>query len=512
MLRWEAERRMRRVWRSLQTQLPRELTEEISTLSDEQISDAIVGALEPLLAVVDDQPALHLAIDIGGTRTKFMLHRGEGDEAVLEPMSSRALWQDDQLPGDDKFDPSRAAARVRSHLEAAGVPLDEVRRVVFSVPGTVDIEAMLPSSEPVQVRNMPSFSPRFRGFNFKAEFAHVFPAAKISAVPDNMAAALGVACIAPKVQNALVLVLGTAPAAATFFRDPTKRDKYVESAIWQSWVWFTKIDLRDRFGYCGGVHLGDDGRTLRLRAPTEYKIPHHQARIRFALDSATWERLMGRSTVVPAELQGGLSEEEATTVWCERLEDALSALALKFHSVYGPPEVVYVLGGNSVRCHGRVTSTSYEIPDSAKRLRQTVPVVIPQTDGEQQKVPLLGLLHSAKFKVKHVFAPGQDPLARGWTRGGELYIWVSRSRKRDDEKARSRTPSPARRQLTPAAALKLVDQLECNASRFREQAACQTSDSQQAPRASARRVSGKPTAAAAGAVAAETVAVTATSA
>mgnify|MGYP003690631525 CR=1 FL=1 len=97
---------------------------------------------------------------------------------------------------------------------------------------------------------MPSFSPRFRGFNFKKEFAPVFPAAKVSAVPDNMAAALGVACTAPHVQNALVLVLGTAPAVATFFRDPTKREKYIESAIWQSWVWFTKIDLADR---CGGA-------------------------------------------------------------------------------------------------------------------------------------------------------------------------------------------------------------------------------------------------------------------
>ncbi|KAJ1623453.1 hypothetical protein T492DRAFT_599569 [Pavlovales sp. CCMP2436] len=388
-------------------------------------------------------------------------------------MLSKALWQDDSLPGDDKFDPSHAPGRVRAHLEASGVPLDEVKRVIFSVPGTVNIEEMAHWSEPVQVRNMPSFSPRFRGFNFKAEFAHVFPHAKIGAVPDNMAAALGVACTAPTLQNALVLVLGTAPAVATFFRDPSKMNKYIESAIWQSWVWFTKIGLHDRFGYCGGLHLGDDGRTMRLREPTEYKIPHHQARIRFALDNGTWQRLLGRSPLVPPHLQGGISEEEAEAVWCARLRSALSALALKFHSVYGPPEVVYVLGGNSTRCYGKVTTTSYEIPDSAKRLRQTVPVVVLPTDEEQQRVPLRGLLFSAKYKVKHVFAPGQDPLARGWTRGGELYIWVSRQRKREDEKARSRTPSPVRLGLLAAqrqrAPTRLSEQLETNARSFREQ-------------------------------------------
>lgn len=475
---WAAERRVRRVWRALESRLPHELREEIVSLSDDQLGEALVGALEPLLGVGEDSPALNLAIDIGGTRTKFMLQRGnEEGEVVLEPMLSRSLWQDEALPGEDKFDPTHAAERVRAHLEAAGVPLAEVRRVVFSVPGTVDIEeAAAQLSEPVQVRNMPSFSPRFRGFNFKAEFARAFPNAKISAIPDNMAAALGVACTAPAVQNALVVVLGTAPAVATFFRDPTKREKYIESAIWQSWAWFTKIDLADKFGYCGGLHLGDDGHTLRLRAPTEHKIPHHQARIRFALDGGTWDRLMGRSDLVPAHLQGGLSEEEATAVWCARLEAALAALALKFHGVYGPPDVVYVLGGNATRCHGRVTSTSYEIPDSAKRLRQTVPVVIPARDTEQMRIPLLGLLFSARYKVKHVFAPGQDPLARGWTRGGELYIWVSRARKRDDE--RPRAPSPARlEQLAQLAAgraaaqprpLALREQLQANATALRE--------------------------------------------
>eukprot|EP00954_Amorphochlora_amoebiformis_P027520 1386007-Amorphochlora_amoeboformis.AAC.1 len=39
---------------------------------------------------------------------------------------------------------------------------------------------------------------------------------------------------------------------------------------------------------------------------------------------------------------------------------------------------------------------------------------------------MAGLVYSTQFKVKQVFAPGQDPLARGWTRGGEICMWVKR--------------------------------------------------------------------------------------
>lgn len=63
-----------------------------------------------------------------------------------------------------------------------------------------------------------SFSPKFQGFDFEV-FQDDFPFAKISAVSDNMAAALGVAAHDPNLTNALVIVLGTAPAVATFFRD-----------------------------------------------------------------------------------------------------------------------------------------------------------------------------------------------------------------------------------------------------------------------------------------------------
>jgi hypothetical protein len=148
------------------------------------------------------------------------------------------------------------------------------------------------------VKNTPSMSPRFRGFDFKViprrrpspypdkpesspnptptpnpisnpnpspnpnhspspnpslnphphpnpnpnqdSFHDVAPAAKVSAIADNLAAALGVACQQPHLRSALVIVLGTAPAVATLFRDPSGKGKFIETAIWQSWVRLTK--------------------------------------------------------------------------------------------------------------------------------------------------------------------------------------------------------------------------------------------------------------------------------
>eukprot|EP00301_Raphidiophrys_heterophryoidea_P025826 c8756_g1_i1.p1 GENE.c8756_g1_i1~~c8756_g1_i1.p1 ORF type:complete len:360 (+),score=54.26 c8756_g1_i1:397-1476(+) len=302
-------------------------------------------------------------------------------------------------------------------------------QIVFSVPGTVDISTA-DTDELHVVRNMPSFSAEFRGFDFKDHFKDHFPNAKISAVSDNMAAALGVACQNRQLQNALVLCLGTAPAASTFFRDPQAyktKDKLIETGIWQPWVWFTKIELNDPYGYCGGLKVEDGGTRLVLKPPTACKIPHRQARIRFALDNETWLRLRGQSKVVPQDAQSFLSEEDATKVWASRLQAAVNALSQKFHSVYGPPEQVWVIGGNSTRCYGLVTSATYNVPDTTKDMPRTVPVIIPEDDMEQQRVLLQGLVFSTTFKVKQVFAPGQDPLARGWTRGGEIYIWVKRS-------------------------------------------------------------------------------------
>ena len=96
------------------------------------------------------------------------------------------------------------------------------------------------------IKNTPSMSPKFRGFDFKEAFRGVCPHAKVSAVADNLAAALGVACQDVGLRSALVVVLGTAPAVATVFRDPSGKGKYIEVAIWQSWVWFTKVSATPR--------------------------------------------------------------------------------------------------------------------------------------------------------------------------------------------------------------------------------------------------------------------------
>ena len=367
-----------------------------------------------------------LAVDIGGTRTKFMLINADTCRRLPAAPTAR-IWQNSELSGPDRFEPESAPQRMRAYLSECGVPMERIGRLAFSVPGTVDLTERVTSSV---IKNTPSMSPKFRGFDFKIAFRGVSPAAKVTAVADNLAAALGVACQNTHLRSALVVVLGTAPAVATVFRDPSGKGKYIETAIWQSWVWFTKIKLADPHGYCGGLKVTRSGVTLK--PPTSAKIPHHQARIRFALDGATWDRLRGCASDLPDNLQANLDEEAATQVWCQRLQGALDVLAERFHSIYGPPQEIHVLGGNASRCHGRVTKARYTIPDSSF-LAQAVPVRIPQDDSAQQLMHMSGLVYASCFKLKQVTAPGQDPLARGWTRGGEIYIWVAKGVKTEHE-------------------------------------------------------------------------------
>jgi len=245
---------------------------------------------------------------------------------------------------------------------------------------------------------------------------------------------------------------GTAPAVATLFRDPSGKGRFVEVAIWQSWVWFTKIKLDDPYGYCGGLRVTPAG--LKAKPKDAFKIPHHQARIRFALDVLTWERLQGRCPDLPPETQPSLTHDEVCQVWAGRLQRAVDALAERFHSVYGPPEEIHILGGNASAAYGRVSSAKYIVPETRNPIPQTsmhvpnrglssaeseeeiwqrVPVTICERDATQQQVALKGLLYATYFKLKHVSAPGQDPLARGWTRGGEIYMWVPKGGRREDE-------------------------------------------------------------------------------
>ena len=372
-----------------------------------------------------------LAIDIGGTRTKFLLldaHRCRR----LPPAPTALIWQNPTLSGPDRFEPETAPQRMCRYLRECGIDMAQIGRLAFSVPGTVDLAERERSEDVTVIKNTPSMSPKFRGFDFKEAFRDVSPGAKVSAVADNLAAALGVACQRPQLRSALVIVLGTAPAVATLFRDPSGKGKYIETGIWQSWVWFTKVKLDDPHGYCGGLRVMPDG-AIQLKPATAAKIPHHQARIRFALDDATWHRLNGHCDTLPSNLQANLTPAEATAVWSRRLQAAVDALAERFHSIYGPPQEIHVLGGNACRCHGSVLKARYVIPDSAAELLHEVPVIIPPDDASQQMLHMSGLVYGSCFKLKQVTAPGQDPLARGWTRGGEIYLWVAKGVKSEHE-------------------------------------------------------------------------------
>ena len=101
------------------------------------------------------------------------------------------------------------------------------------------------------------------------------------------------------------------PQVATLFRDPSGKGKFIETAIWQSWVWFTKMKLRDPHGYVGGLKVTADG--VHVKPTTAAKIPHHQARIRFALDDATWQRLRGTCAHLPRDRQARRAQAEVAS-------------------------------------------------------------------------------------------------------------------------------------------------------------------------------------------------------
>jgi len=406
----------------------------------------------------------YLAVDIGATRTKLkwveIETQSEGDgklrstttiERTLDPLPSRAVWgtgcwendNDHAIPELTSSPLTSRSSRQESistqsvcaltkHLGQHNLHLDTVNHLVFSVPGTVDLSSVNRDDMCV-VKNMPSFSESFRGFDFKKHFRpYCHRDSKVSAIADNLAAAMGVSSSYPQYRSGLVITLGTAPSVATFYKQTDhvtlgKQDPYLETAIWQSWVWFTKIELRDPYGYCGGVHVRDHGKTILLKPSSSYKIPHGQSRIRFALDNATLQRLLGKSDL-PEEVQANLTEEEVTAVWAARFQCAVNALAQKFHMIYGPPDCIFVLGGNSMRLYGQVTAAEYKVPDMEEPNTHTVAVSVLPTDKDQQNIHMNGLITSTRYKVKHVFAPGSDPLSRGWTRGGEIYVWVPRYR------------------------------------------------------------------------------------
>lgn len=378
--------------------------------------------------------SLHiLTIDIGATRTKFMYQFGafcnilsttETKDITSCPAGATSLQA-------GKIFRTKLLEHLSRERHSGRIPIDlvDLDSVVFSVPGTVDLSD---EEDMCTVRNMPSLSPTLKGFNFKRNFMEIFPRAKIYAVADNMAAAMGVAS-SPQFRNAksgLVIVLGTAPAVATFFKAPGQSEekfppKTVELAIWQSWVWFTKVPLDDPFGYCGGLQTDASG-GFKLRAMNEYKIPHGKSRIRFAIDGSTWKRLRGRLDWLPKELQGNLSKEEARDVWSARVQSSINALCTRFHNIYGKPDIVVLLGGNALKCVKKISYGEYVDPDFSRSEPLRIPVHVPDSDEEQQRIHMRGLAQAANYKISQVYAHGPDPLARGWTRGGEIYLWVKR--------------------------------------------------------------------------------------
>ena len=111
-------------------------------------SDTADGVWVSDNAVVSDDPAYGtsstqgrpcetsiLAVDIGGTRTKFLLVR----DAVcsrLPPAPTALIWQNADLDGPDRFDPASAPRRMRAYLSECGVDVAGIGRLAFSVPGT----------------------------------------------------------------------------------------------------------------------------------------------------------------------------------------------------------------------------------------------------------------------------------------------------------------------------------------------------------------------------------------
>ena len=61
--------------------------------------------------------------------------------------------------------------------------------------------------------------------------------------------------------------------------------------------------MKDKYGYHGGIRQKGPGNYVE-NPKSFFKVPHKQARIRFALDNITWQRLRGKHPTFPKEAQG----------------------------------------------------------------------------------------------------------------------------------------------------------------------------------------------------------------
>ena len=110
-----------------------------------KLHEAVDMAIHQVLAA-DDGPTSAkgervLAVDVGGTRTKFLLWTC-GQAQRLPPALTAHLWQDPTLTTADKFDPAGAPPRIAAYLRQHGVEISQFDRLVFAVPGTVDLNTV----------------------------------------------------------------------------------------------------------------------------------------------------------------------------------------------------------------------------------------------------------------------------------------------------------------------------------------------------------------------------------
>ena len=153
-----------------------------------------------------------LAVDIGGTRTQFLLaDRRLGTCRRLPPAPTAQLWQSAVLEGDDKFDPAGAPARLGAYLVECGIdPSARSRGWRSRCPHRRDHRAEGPRGDVGEEHAVDETAlPRLR---LRRRSARCAAREGVGATADNLAAALGSACQHRELRSALVLVLGTAPA------------------------------------------------------------------------------------------------------------------------------------------------------------------------------------------------------------------------------------------------------------------------------------------------------------
>jgi hypothetical protein len=117
---------------------PAEVQMAVALPADQLLSEVRRQPLRKEKSAAGQRHQSVLAIDIGGTRTKFLLVDGTTIRR-LPPAPTAVIWQNVSLDGHDKFEPASAPRRMQAYLQTHGVSMKQIGRLAFSVPGTVDI-------------------------------------------------------------------------------------------------------------------------------------------------------------------------------------------------------------------------------------------------------------------------------------------------------------------------------------------------------------------------------------